>query len=166
VCACVVWLPPDTHDHGSGCDVSPHDTTTCSHGIPIISAATRWVSENDSVPRLPMPDWMYIFPSGLMTNSPSNPVDPETNVLTATPTPRTFDPTRCPDCAFRSSQRNISAPLSSACFKNELVQYGRWPRAFGGPTGAFPSGALRRRMATWSMPSFRAAFASTGSNNM
>ena len=94
VCACVVWLPPDTHDHGSGWRVSPHDTTTCSHGMPIISAATRCVSENDSVPRLPMPDWMYIFPSGLMTNRPSNPVDPETNVLTATPTPRTFEPAR------------------------------------------------------------------------
>ena len=95
-----------------------------------------------------MPDWMYILPSGLMTKRPSNPVDPATNVLTATPTPRTFEPTRCPDCAFRSSHRNISAPLSSASFRNALVQYWRWPRAFAGPTGAFPSGALMRRMAT------------------
>ena len=69
-----------------------------------------------------MPDWMYILPSGLMTNRPSNPVEPATNVLTATPTPRTFEPTRWPDCAFRSSHWNISAPLSSASFTNALVR--------------------------------------------
>ena len=28
-----------------------------------------------------MPDWMYIWPSGLMTKRPSNPVEPATNVL-------------------------------------------------------------------------------------
>ena len=69
-----------------------------------------------------MPDWMYILPSGLMTNRPSNPVEPATNVLTATPTPRTFEPTALSARAFRSSHLNISAPLSSASFTNALVQ--------------------------------------------
>ena len=69
----------------------PQVTSTFSHGMPSISADTRWQSLTDSVPRLPMPDWMYSRPSGLMTNRPSNPIEPATNVLTATPTPRTFD---------------------------------------------------------------------------
>ena len=56
-----------------------------------------------------------------MTNRPSKPVEPATNVLTATPTPRTFVPTRLPLRAFRSSQLNSSAPLSSASFTNALV---------------------------------------------
>ena len=43
------------------------------------------------------------------------------SVLTATPTPRTFEPTRLPLRAFRSSQLNSSAPLSSASFTNALV---------------------------------------------
>src|SRR5438067_13820794 len=81
VCACVVWLPPETQLHGRFCPVLPHVTTTFSHGTPSISAATRCVSLNDSVPRLPMPDWMYILPYGLITNSPSTPTEPETNTL-------------------------------------------------------------------------------------
>ena len=61
---------------------------------------------------------MYIRPSGLITNRPSNPVEPATNVLIATPTPRTFVPIRLPLRALRSSQLNISAPLSSASLTN------------------------------------------------
>src|SRR5689334_8437637 len=114
VIASVVWLPPDTHDHGRFLLVSPQATSHSSHGMPIISAATRFVSEYDSVPRLPTPLWMYILPSGLMMNSPSKPVDPATNVLTATPTPRTLDPLRLPLVAWRASQLNIWDPLSSA----------------------------------------------------
>src|SRR5262245_43864876 len=94
--ACGLWLSPETHEHGRFLLVSPLVTSHFSHGIPIISAATRLVSANDSVPRLPTPVWMYIFPSGLMTKRPSNPTDPATNVLIATPTPRTFDPLRLP----------------------------------------------------------------------
>ena len=99
----------------------PRRATTFSQGTPIISAATRWTSKTDSVPRLPTPDWMYILPSGLMTNNPSKPTDPATKLLTATPTPRTFEPTRWPDRALRSSQPNTSLPRSSACLMNELV---------------------------------------------
>ena len=40
------------------------------------------------------------------------------------------------------------------------------PGAAGGPNSAFPTGALMRRIATWSIPSLRAAFAITGSINM
>src|SRR5215510_3253025 len=121
VIACVVWLPPDTQDQGRFLLVSPHVTSHFSHGMPIISAATRLVSLYDSVPRLPTPVWMYIFPSGLMMKRPSNPVDPATNVLIATPTPRTFDPLRLPLYAWRFSQSNIAEPLSSASLMNELV---------------------------------------------
>ena len=55
----MVWLPPDTHDHGRLLAVLPQVTTTFSHGIPIISAATRIVSLYDSVPRLPTPVCTY-----------------------------------------------------------------------------------------------------------
>ena len=48
-------LPPETQLQGRCFDVSPHVTSTLSHGIPTISAATRWQSIIDSVPRLPMP---------------------------------------------------------------------------------------------------------------
>src|SRR5581483_3959724 len=44
VCAWMVWLPPDTHDHGRFLDVSPQTRSHFSHGMPIISAATRIVS--------------------------------------------------------------------------------------------------------------------------
>src|SRR4249920_180102 len=121
VIACVVWLPPETQDHGRFLLESPHVSSTFSHGIPIISAETRLVSLIDSVPRLPTPDWMYIRPSGFSTNRPSNPVDPATNPLTATPTPRTFVPTRLPLCAFLASQLNAWAPLSSASLTKALV---------------------------------------------
>ncbi len=60
VCAWMVWLPPDTQDHGRLFAVLPQVRTTFSHGMPIISAATRAVSLYDSVPRLPMPVLMYI----------------------------------------------------------------------------------------------------------
>ena len=36
----------------------------------------------------------------------------------------------------------------------------------GGPNGALPAGALMRRIATWSIPSLRAAFEITGSISM
>src|SRR5207237_10565571 len=110
------WLPPETPLHGRFCPVLPHVTTTFSHGTPSISAATRCVSLNDSVPRLPMPDWIYILPSGLITNSPSKPTQPETNTLDETPYPRTSASWRLPPCSLRSTQRNRSAPRSSACF--------------------------------------------------
>ena len=121
VIACVVWLPPDTQVQGRGCEVSPQLTTTFSHGRPIISAATRCTSKTDSVPRLPTPDCTYILPSGLMTNRPSKPVEPATNVLTATPTPRTFEPTRLPERVLRSSHANCSLPRSSASLRKALV---------------------------------------------
>ena len=121
VIACVVWLPPETQVHGRFCEVSPQAMTTLSHGMPIISAATRCTSKTDSVPRLPTPDWMYILPSGLMTNRPSKPTDPATKLLTATPTPRTLEPTRWPDRALRSSQPKTSLPRSSASLMNALV---------------------------------------------
>ncbi len=56
-----------------------------------------------------------------MTNRPSKPVDPATNVLTATPTPRTFVPFSFPLRALRSSQLNSALPLSSASWTNALV---------------------------------------------
>ena len=122
VIACVVWLPPDTQLHGRFLDVSPHVRTTFSHGTPIISAATRWQSENDSVPRLPMPVWMYIFPSGLMMKRPSKPTDPALYALMATPLPRTLFPARTPLRALRSSHLKSAAPLSSASLTKQLVE--------------------------------------------
>ena len=58
VCACVVWLPPETQLHGRFLPVWPQVRSTFSHGMPTISADTRWQSLIDSVPRLPMPDWI------------------------------------------------------------------------------------------------------------
>jgi hypothetical protein len=46
--------------------------------------------------------------------------------------------------------------------KNALVAYCRFPCTTG-PNGALPSGQLMRRIATWSIPSLRAAFAMIGS---
>ena len=45
--------------------VLPQVSSTFSHGMPTISAETRWQSLIDSVPRLPMPDWMYMPAVGL-----------------------------------------------------------------------------------------------------
>ena len=64
---------PTRTSTAGACDVLPQVTSTFSHGMPSISAATRCTSITDSVPRLPMPDWMYSRPSGLMTNRPSKP---------------------------------------------------------------------------------------------
>ena len=72
----MVWLPPELQLHGRFFDVSPQTSSTFSHGMPTISAATRWQSENDSVPRLPMPVWTRIPPSGLMMKRPSKPTEP------------------------------------------------------------------------------------------
>jgi hypothetical protein len=124
--------------------VLPQVTSHFSHGMPTSSAEMRWQSNTDSVPRLPMPDWMLMRPSGLITIRPSKPMDPAEYALTATPTPRTLDPLRWPLRAFRSSHRNNSAPLSSACFRKALVAYGRRPLAFAAPNVALPSGALMR----------------------
>ena len=99
----------------------PRLISTFSQGMPIISAATRWQSENDSVPRLPTPVWMYIRPSGLMTKRPSKPTEPALYELIATPLPRTFVPWRWPFRAFVSSHLNICAPLSSASLRKQLV---------------------------------------------
>src|SRR5436190_5813006 len=121
VIAWVVWLPPCPQVFGTFFDVLPHVTSHFSQGTPSTSATTRCTSKTDSVPRLPMPDWIIRRPSGLMTRSPSNPIDPAEYALTATPTPRTFEPLRCPLRAFRSSHLNRSAPLSSACLRKALV---------------------------------------------
>jgi hypothetical protein len=67
---------------------------------------------------------------------------------------------------MRVSQSKISRPRSSASRRNALVQYGSSPLRLGGPYGALPTGALMRRIATWSTPSWRAAFAMTGSMSM
>ena len=58
VMAWVVWLPPETQVHGRFLAELPHVISTFSQGTPSISAVTRWTSCTDSVPRLPMPDWM------------------------------------------------------------------------------------------------------------
>src|ERR1700735_4264614 len=133
--ACVVWLPPDGQLHGRLRPVWPQVISHLSQGTPRISAVTRWQSLTDSVPRLPIPDWMYSFPSGLMTNNPSNPTEPPTKQLVATPMPRALVPLRL-GWALRSSQRNASCPLSSASLINALVTYRRLPLAKGGPMDA------------------------------
>src|SRR4029079_19361443 len=129
VITCVVWLPPETQLHGRFLDVSPHVMSTLSQGTPIISADTRWQSDHASVPRLPMPVWMDIRPSGLMTKSPSKPTEPALNAPTATPVPRTFGPCRWPFRSLRSSHLKICAPLSRASFTKQLVVYVRLPCA-------------------------------------
>src|ERR1700689_1262736 len=139
--ACVVWLPPDGQVQGRLRPVWPQVISHLSHGTPSTSAVTRWQSLTDSVPRLPMPDWIYSFPSGLMTNSPSNPTEPPTKQLVATPIPRALVPLRL-GCAFRSSHRNASWPLSRASLINALVTYRLLPFASGGPIEALPSGIL------------------------
>ena len=58
VIAWVVWLPPETQVHGRFLAELPQVISHFSHGTPSISAVTRWTSCTDSVPRLPMPDWM------------------------------------------------------------------------------------------------------------
>ncbi len=49
--------PRDRSTAGSR-PVLPQVISHFSHGTPRISAVTRWQSLTDSVPRLPMPDWM------------------------------------------------------------------------------------------------------------
>ena len=100
------------------------------------------------MPRLPMPVWMYIRPSGLMTKRPSKPTEPALYALIATPLPRTFEPSRWPLRALRSSHLKICAPLSSASLTKQLVEYVRLPCAFAGPNLALPAGALIFRIST------------------
>src|SRR2546425_7986729 len=144
VIACAVCDPPETHVQGRYFDVFPHVTSHFSHGTSRTSADTRCTSVIDSVPRFPIPDWMYRRPSGLITKSPSYPLDPAKKGLVATPMPRALEPIRLPLRAFRSSHRNCSAPLSSASLTNALVTYVRLPFGSGRPTRALPSGALMR----------------------
>ena len=94
----------------------------------------------DSVPKLPIPDWMAMRPSGLITNSPSYPTEPAKKPLDDTPTPRTLVPLRF-GRAIRSFHLNCSEPRSNASFRNALVECPRLPSR-GGPNGALPSGAL------------------------
>ena len=100
----------------------------------------------DSVPRLPIPDWIAIRPSGLITNSPSNP-DGTGEVARSTTRRR-----RAPWCRsacgarLRSFHLNCSAPRSSASLRNALVDVRLACRPVGGPNGALPSGALIRRI--------------------
>ncbi len=103
------------------CPVLPQVISHFSQGMPRISAVTRWQSLTDSVPRLPMPDWMYSLPSGLMTNSPSKPTEPPTKQLVATPMPRSL---RAAALGLRLSLLPVGtphAPLSSASLINALV---------------------------------------------
>ncbi len=69
-----------------------------------------------------MPDWTY---SRAVRLDDEQAVEADRAAdeyaLTATPTPRTFVPLRLPLRAFRSSQLNSSAPLSSASLTNALV---------------------------------------------
>src|ERR1700733_14084066 len=140
--ACVVWLPPDAQLQGRFLVVLPQVRSTFSQGMPTISAATRCASLKFSVPRLPMPVWMYILPSGRITKSPSYPLEPATKVLLETPTPRTLLPTRLPLFAIRSLHLNLSAPLVSASWRKQLVGYPRLPFGPGGPNSALLTGAL------------------------
>ena len=86
---------------------------------------TRCTSNTECVPRLPMPDWNWTRPSGLMMNRPSKPIEPPAYGLTATPMPRALVP--CVvlprSAAFFSSHLNSSRPLSSASLTNALVTY-------------------------------------------
>src|ERR1700730_5012969 len=109
----MVWLPPEGQLHGRFLAVLPQVISHFSHGMPSISAVTRWVSLTDAVPRLPIPDWMYILPSGLITHSPSKPTEPPTKQLVATPMPRALVPLRL-GRALRFSHWNCSTPRSSA----------------------------------------------------
>jgi len=76
-----------------------------------------------------------------------NPIEPPEKALMETPTPRTFEPLRL-GAAILSFHLNCSAPLSRACRMKELVAWGSFPSAIGGPNGALPSGALMWRSAT------------------
>src|SRR6185437_12328988 len=151
VMACVVWLPPETQVHGRFFDVFPHSTSHFSQGTPRTSATTRWTSLMDSVPKLPIPDWIASLPSGLITNSPSYPTEPAKKALDDTPTPRTFAPLRL-GRAIRSFHLNCSEPRSSASLRKALVECPRLPSR-GGPNGALPSGAFTFRISTWSSES-------------
>ena len=53
-------------------------------------------------------------PSGVIRTSPSKPLDPAVWKAWPTPTPRTFEPSRWPLRARRSSHPNCSEPMSSA----------------------------------------------------
>ena len=69
-----------------------------------------------------MPDWMYSWPSGLMTNRPSKPIEPALYVLDRDADAAHLRCRRaCRCCALRSSHLNSSAPLSSASLTNALV---------------------------------------------
>ncbi len=92
VIACAVWLPAETQVHGRFFDVLPKTTSHFSQGTPSISAAWRCTSNAECVPRLPMPDWNWMRPSGLMRKSPSKPMEPPAYGLTATPMPRALLP--------------------------------------------------------------------------
>src|SRR5579862_1982353 len=146
VIACVVWLPPETQVQGRFLDVLPQVTSHFSHGTFRISATTRCTSRRDSVPKFPTPDWMAMRPSGLITNRPSNPIDPPTKQLEETPTPRTMVPLRF-GRARRSFHWNCSAPRSKASFRNALVECPRVP-FLTGPTGDLPSGQFTFRIST------------------
>jgi hypothetical protein len=74
------------------------------------------------------------------------------------PMPVTLLPTRWPDFAFLSSHLNMAAALSSPSFWKALVS---GPRSE--PILPEESGALRRRMASRSIPSSRAALSIIGS---
>src|ERR1700676_5154957 len=164
VMACVVWLPPETQVHGRFLLVLPHSTSHFSQGTPRTSATTRCTSLMDSVPRLPIPDWIAIRPSGLITNKPSYPTEPAKKALDDTPTPRTLVPLRF-GRAIRSFHLNCSEPRSKASLRNALVECARLP-SLAGPQGALPSGALILRMSTWSSASLRAALVRVGSMMM
>src|SRR5882762_4942932 len=131
--ACEVWLPPCLELHGTFLPELPQVTSHFSHGMSSVSAATRAVSNTESVPRLPTPCWMYSFPSGRIVSSPSKPMVPAEKLLRPTPSPVTFVPRRTPLRNLRSFHLKSAAPLSSASRANAPVSCGRFPRALGGP---------------------------------
>ena len=146
VIAWIVWLPPEMHVHGRCLAVLPHVMSHFSHGTSRISATTRCTSITEWVPRLPTPDWIASRPSGLMTNSPSKPTEPAMYGLTATPIPRTFEPSRClRTCLAPFPLEQLGAAIER--FLHERARHvPRRPFGPAGPTGACPSGALMRRI--------------------
>ena len=96
-----------------------------------------------------MPDWMYMRPSGLITNRPSKPVEPATNVLDGD-----ADAAHLRSLTL-AALRLALVPLEQLGAAIERLldeRAGRIARArladSDGPNFALPSGALMRRIAT------------------
>ena len=101
----------------------------------------------ECVPWLPMPDWNWTLPSGLMMNRPSNPIEPPENALIATPAPRTFD------ADALAAARLLLFPVEELGalverFLDERAGHVRLlvARRRAGPNFALPAGALILRI--------------------